>query len=237
MQFIHFLRSLLFYCGYAPLTILFGLMAAFLWLFPRRFAQRIIVSWNGIILWWLGVSCGVRYRIHGAENIPENCVVASNHQSPWETIFIQHYFFPVVSVLKRELLNIPFFGWGLRIMDPIAIDRGKPAQAVKQIKQLGKARLAAGYSVMIFPEGTRMPVGAVGDFKRSAADIAKSANVPLLPVYQNSGQYWPNKQFIKKPGTIEVTIGEPIDLVERNTKEVIAQVQQWMQEQQSKPAH
>ena len=232
MKIIYALRSFVFYCGYAPLTIIFGLLATVLWLFPRPLAQRVTVSWNGIVLWWLGVSCGVYYRIQGAEHVPKNCVVASNHQSPWETIFIQHYFFPVVSVLKKELLNIPFFGWGLRLMDPIAIDRSKPAQAVKQIKQLGKARLASGYSVMIFPEGTRMPVGAVGEFKRSAADIAKSANVPLLPLYQNSGNCWPNKQFIKIPGTIDVVIGEPIDLSERNTKEVIAEVQVWMEAQQ-----
>ena len=233
MKIVYFLRSLLFYCGYAPLTIFFGLMATFLWLLPRPLAQRVTVSWNGIVLWWLGISCGVHYKISGGDNLPKNCVIASNHQSPWETIFLQYHFFPVASVLKKELLNIPFFGWGLRIMDPIAIDRSKPAQAVKQIKQLGKARLENGYSVMIFPEGTRMPVGQVGEFKRSAADIAKNAAVPLLPLYQNSGQYWPNKQFIKKPGTIEVVIGEPIDLSDLNTKEVIAEVQVWMEKQQN----
>lgn len=233
MQVFYFLRSLLFYCGYAPLTIFYGVLSVPLLLLPRPLAQRIMVTWNSLALWWLRLTCGVRYRITGAGKVPKNCVIASNHQSPWETIFIQHYFFPVVSVLKKELLNIPFFGWGLRVMGPIAIDRNKPAQAVKQIKQQGKARLESGYSVMIFPEGTRMPIGQVGEFKRSAADIAKSAGVPLLPVYQNSGYFWPNKQFIKIPGTIDVIIGEPIDLSEANTKAVMAEVQVWMEDQQN----
>lgn len=114
---------------------------------------------------------------------------------------------------------------------PIGIDRSQPTQAIKQIKALGLARLKAGRNILIFPEGTRMPADQLGNYMRSAADVAKQAKVPLVPVVHNAGHYWFNKKLVKKPGVVQVVIGEPIDMSDKNTKAVMQEIQQWTQEQ------
>lgn len=223
-------RAFLFYALYAPLTIVFGLACLLLFLLPRSWAATLVVYWNPIVIHLLRFCCDLRYEVIGnLDKLPRPCVVVANHQSAWETLFLQWHCRPISAVLKKQLLSIPFFGWGLRLTQPIGIDRKQPTQAIKQIKTEGLARLQAGKNVLIFPEGTRMPPDQLGSYMRSAADIAKQAGVPIVPIVHNAGYHWVNKKFIKIPGTIKVIIGEPVDLSEQNTKSAMQAIHAWTQ--------
>lgn len=221
------LRSLLFYVGFWSATIIFGLISVVLAVFPRRLIQPMVLQWNRFVGFWLGFCCGIHYKIRGDYAIPRPSVIVSNHQSSWETFFLQNYFHPLSTVLKRELLRMPFFGWGLKLLEPIAIDRSNPLQALKQIKVQGKRRLEDGRSILIFPEGTRRPIDELGEYKRSAADIAQAANVAIVPIAHNAGKYWVNKKIIKYPGTIQVVIGDPIEIQGQSSKEVMQKIHDW----------
>jgi 1-acyl-sn-glycerol-3-phosphate acyltransferase len=229
--FINYLRSIIFYSGYILSLLLIGILSVPLLLFPTKIAAPVILLWNRFVLCWLFICCGIRHQLLGnINNLPSPCVVIANHQSPWETIFLQLHFYPLTTVLKRELLRIPFFGWGMRILRPIAIDRSNPMQALKQIKSVGVERLKEGQNVLIFPEGTRQPVEQLGNFARSGADIAKAAGVPIIVVAQNAGHYWMNKKIVKNPGTIQVIISEPMLVEDKNTKQLIQDIQHWIED-------
>ena len=227
------LRSLLFYLGYVLLTTWFSLSAvAFLSFAPWSWSYRYLMLWNRAVLGWLAISCGVRYRVVGRERLPtEPCVLLSKHQSQWETFFLQILLTPIVPVLKRELLKIPGFGWAIRQIRPIAIDRSNPKQALQQIGTQGLERLASGCSVYLFPEGTRIPYGQKGKYARSGAKLAIDAGVPVVPVAHDAGRFWPAHQFVKYPGVITVTIGEPINTAGRDSRSVTAEVEAWIEAQ------
>lgn len=224
-------RSIIFFLGYSTLTLLYGSTTLFIWLLPNLIAHKFITSWTSIIIWWLRLTCGVKYQVKGRENIPAKAgfVVLSKHQSAWETLFLQTLFWPATTILKKELLNIPFFGWGLRVLKPVPIDRSNPRLALKQVKTIGSERLQEGFNIILFPEGTRMPVGEKGTYARSGADIASSANVPIVPVAVNAGAYWPPKRFVKYPGTVTVSIGPAISAESRSSKDVMADVENWIE--------
>ena len=158
---------------------------------------------------WLGRSLiGLRYQVQGTENIPTRpCVILSKHQSTWETFFLSGFFEPLSQVLKRELLYVPFFGWAMMLVRPIAIDRDNPKAALRQVAKQGHERLEQGAWVLIFPEGTRVPVGQQGKFSRSGAALAANAGLPVLPIAHNAGMFWPKAGWGKRPGTIQVCIG------------------------------
>ena len=222
----------MFYLGYWLSTLLYGLLSLPLMLFPQQLAANIIITWNEFILWWLKVTCNITVKVSGNTiALTEPCVIVANHQSPWETFFFQRRFFPLSTILKKELLNIPFFGWGWRLLQPMAINRSQPVQALKQIQKMSLERLSSGKNVLIFPEGTRMPIDTIGTYKRSAADIAKQAGVPLIPIAHNSGAHWLNKKIIKLPGVIHVIIGDPVIVGEKNTKALMQEIQQWTEQQ------
>jgi 1-acyl-sn-glycerol-3-phosphate acyltransferase len=225
------LRSILFLIGHNLSGILFGSIAVIIWpILPYSKRWRIVVGWNLFMLWWLRVCCNVRYEIIGDKHSHRHpCVILAKHQSTWETLFLQQYFGPVSTILKKELLRIPFFGWGLASMRPIAIDRSNPVQALKDIKRQGIERLQQGNNLMIFPEGTRIPFGEVGNYARSGADIAISAGVPVIAVAHNAGECWPQKKFLKYPGVIRVVISEPIETEGRDRKELTEYVKQWIE--------
>jgi 1-acyl-sn-glycerol-3-phosphate acyltransferase len=145
-------------------------------------------------------------------------------------MFLQYYFGPVSIVLKKELLRIPFFGWGLASLRPVAIDRGNPIQALKDVKAKGIERLKEGNNLLIFPEGTRMPFGTIGNYARSGADIAISAGVPVVAVAHNAGRFWPNKSFLKYPGTITVFISEPMTTLGKERKELTEEIKCWIED-------
>jgi len=223
-------RALFFYSLYGPLAALFSTLAVLLWPLPFRLRNQIALCWNRFSVWWLRLTCGVRYEIVGAENIPKGpYVVLAKHQSQWETLFLQYYFAPLSTILKQELLRIPFFGWGLATLRPIAIDRSNPREALKQVKTLGLKRLSEGNNILVFPEGTRVPAGKTGKYARSGADVACSAGVPVVPVAHNAGFYWPAHQLIKYPGKVTVSIGKPIDTQGKNSREVTQEVESWIE--------
>ena len=180
--------------------------------------------------------CGVKVEIIGREHINKDrpVVLVANHQSEWETYVLQVLMAPVSTVLKKELLSVPFFGWGLRMVQPIAIDRSKRTNALKQIMSQGKERLEDGRSVLIFPEGTRTKPTEEKEFNKGAAMLATSAKVPILPVVHNAGYAWPSKSFFKNPGSIRMVIGPVIESEGKKTSELHDEMTTWMRAEMAK---
>ncbi len=223
------IRAVFFYIGLVSLVLLMSLSVCLVGFFPLRYRQLCLTYGNKLIMAWLRITCGVKVKVVGLENIPDQaCVVLSNHQSTWETFFLQHLFVPASVILKRELLWIPFFGWGLYVMRAIAIKRSKPAGAIRQVLKQGKQRLSRGINVIIFPEGTRVRSQQVATFMTSGAALAKTAAVPILPVRHNAGQCWPAGSWLKTPGTITIVIGPTIATDTHNPRELTKIAEQWV---------
>lgn len=225
-------RSFLFYLGYVSSLIVHATLSVILGVFmPIMTRFRFFLLWNRFIMWWLKITCGIHVRIRGMENVPPGpCVILSNHQSTWETLYFYFQFLPVSAILKQELLSIPFFGWGLRMLQPIAIDRSKKRKARDALMSQGRQRLADGISVLIFPEGTRIEPGVEKKFSSGGAELAIQAGVSVLPVAHNAGLHWPARRFMKYPGTIDLVIGKPIDPAGKTAKEVTAEAEAWIRQ-------
>lgn len=226
------LRSFLYTLGLVVATPVFSVIAVLFFAFPPLTRSRIISGWARTMLWWARVTCGLDYRVVGAENIPPGpAVILSKHQSAWETMAFQRIFPPVVWVMKRELLKIPFFGWGLAMTSPIAIDRGAGKEALKQVAEQGKARLAQGFWVVIYPEGTRLKPGVRGKYNGGGAYLAVHAAAPVVPVAHNAGEFWGKNAFLKYPGTITVSIGRPISTEGMKASALNAGVEEWIEQE------
>ncbi len=207
------LRGMLFYLGYSAITLVWGSLSVLVaWALPYRIRfQFIIGAWTRMCLLWLRLTCGIRHRVEGLENIPADpCVVLCRHESTWETLFLQTLIAPQTTILKRELLWIPFFGWAFALAKPIAIDRSSPRSALRRLINVGTSRLAEGIWVVLFPEGTRMPTGQPGRFHAGGAALAAAARVPVLVIAHDAGRYWPPRKLAKRPGTIRVKILPPL---------------------------
>ncbi|WP_461481126.1 lysophospholipid acyltransferase family protein [Porticoccus sp.] len=227
-------RSALFYVLYMLIVFVFGLGSTLSGPFLSYLNRHRLLTTAGMLInRSLSLTCGIKVQIDGLENIPQTpCVILSKHQSTWEVFLLQRLFMPVSTILKRELLQIPFFGWGIRLMHPIAIDRSNPRQAMVQVMQQGKQRLAEGNRVVIYPEGTRIPYGEIGHYGRSGAALAIAAGVPIVPVAHNSGHCWPAHQLLKKPGKIHVVIGKPLATDNANSQMLTEEVKTWIEAQQ-----
>jgi 1-acyl-sn-glycerol-3-phosphate acyltransferase len=225
------LRSILFTLVLIAYTIPYGTLCLFCYKLPYKIRYRIITSWTALIIFLLRYICGIRYVVHGAEHISDqNAVILSNHQSTWET-FVLPNIFPHPSIItKKQLLHIPFFGWGFRLLDPIAIDRKDKSAAMAFVLNEGKRRLQAGRWILIFPEGTRMAPDEKADYQIGGVLLAKKAGFPVIPVAHNAGRFWPKKRFIKHPGTIQVFIGPPIETKGRKAADVMQQAKAWIEE-------
>lgn len=224
------IRSFLFSIIYTLSAIVFSVIGVLLWPLPFQWRYPVVSRWAVWNLTWLRWICGVHFEVEGREKIPdEPCVILCKHQSAWETLALQAVFPPQVWVLKRELLWIPFFGWGLASLNPIAIDRKAGRKALEQVIEQGKQRLKNGAWVVVFPEGTRMPIGTMGRFGVGGARLALTADVPILPVAHNAAGCWPKRGFIKQPGVIKMVIGDKIMAEEGQSATVINhQVFEWM---------
>jgi 1-acyl-sn-glycerol-3-phosphate acyltransferase len=225
-----FLRSLLFSLGMWVSTVVISTLALFTapLSFDARF--RVISQYARFNVWWLEKTCGVHYEIHGRENIPrENGIVLCKHQSTWETLVLQLIFPAQVWLLKRELLWVPFFGWALALLEPIAIDRGAGRKAIRQLIEDGKKKLADGRWVIIYPEGTRTAPGSHGQYAPGGAILAQHSGYPVVPVAHNAGEFWPRRRFLKQPGTIKVVIGPVIDTRGRKAQEINKQAEEWIE--------
>ncbi|ANX04507.1 lysophospholipid acyltransferase family protein [Immundisolibacter cernigliae] len=230
-----FLRSLLFSAGMLVTVIAWGALVPLVAALPFARRYAFTRSWAIVNLRWLELTCGVRYRVIGRENLPSGpVVVLSKHQSTWETLVFQELFPPLVWVMKRELLWVPFFGWGLAMGRPIAIDRGAGRRAMEQMLKQGKQRLDDGLWVVIFPEGTRMNPGQRGRYRPGGALLAVQAGVPVLPVAHNAGELWGKRRFLKHPGTITVAVGTPIATAGQDPAEVLNKAQEWIENAQTR---
>ncbi|MCG5514408.1 lysophospholipid acyltransferase family protein [Ectothiorhodospira shaposhnikovii] len=227
------LRSWLFFLLYNLMGIVHSvlcLLVAPFQSFEQRY--RFVNLWTRATLWLLRTLNGIDVRVEGLEHIPQDepVVIMSNHQSEWETFYLQLLVSPQATVVKRELLGIPFFGWGLALLKPIAIDRGSPAAALKTILKTGKERLDEGISVVIYPEGARQLPGQLGRFNAGGAMLACRAGRRVLPVAHNAGDCWPHRSLLRHPGTIHLRIGPPMACEDGDVKALNARVEQWIRE-------
>ncbi|MBP0598830.1 1-acyl-sn-glycerol-3-phosphate acyltransferase [Herbaspirillum sp. LeCh32-8] len=200
---------------------------------PFPYAKRYwwTSRWNVFVIWTAKVICGIRYEIRGKENLPDAPVILlSKHQSAWETIFyVINMPRPLVFVFKKELTYIPFFGWGIALLRMIPIDRSKGRDAFSQVLEHGRRRLRDGQWIVMFPEGTRTRVGSQGKYKAGGSRLAVETNTLVVPVAMNSGEYWPKGTFVKKPGTIVVSIGKPISPEGLTPQELNERVENWIE--------
>jgi 1-acyl-sn-glycerol-3-phosphate acyltransferase len=227
------LRSLLFLfvlvvavVGYSIAIMLLSRMV------ERQSLLNLAASWSRVLLRSLKGLCGLDYRLSGIENLPpEPCILMAKHQSAWETIAAPSVIpRPQAWVLKQELMRVPFFGSALRAFHPIAIDRKAGRQAMRQLLQEGMAQLEQGQSILVFPEGTRVAVGAAAPFNIGGALLAQKSGAPVVPIAHNAGVFWKRRALRKIPGCIDMVIGPPIDPIGRSAKEINALVKAWIDE-------
>ena len=192
------------------------------------------VGWLKIAIYGLRTLCGVKWRVTGMENLPVGttapAILLVKHQSTLETflmpILMPH---PLAYVFKRELLYVPFFGWAMARLDMIHIDRSQRAQAFNKVVEQGKRLLAQGIWIIMFPEGTRIPRGQAGNYKSGGTRLAVETGAVVVPIALNSGECWPKNSFIKKPGTVTVSVGKPISSEGKTPDELMEQVEQWIE--------
>lgn len=224
-------RSVVFYAGLAPLTVLFSFVGILILPLPRTVRYAVITRWSVLTIAWLRLACGLRWRVTGTENIPaQPGVILAKHQSAWETIALQLVFPRQCQVLKRELLRVPFFGWGLASLNPIAIDRSAGTKSLRTVLAVGSERIRDGWWVLLFPEGTRIPPGTQGRYTQTGAALAVQCGCPVVPVAHNAGVFWARNALTKHPGTIEVVVGPPIDTEGRSAKEITREAQAWIEQ-------
>jgi len=226
-----FLRSVIWWILGFITTVIYAILAQFLIVLPLRLRYRIITTWGRFNIWTLRWICGVRYRVEGRENLPDSAaILLSNHQSTWETLAYTFIFPPQIWVLKKSLLRLPFFGWGIAVLKPIAIDRSAGSTAVEQVVEQGRERLKSGFWVVLFPEGTRVAPGKKKRYKMGGAILAAETGYPVVPVAHNAGYFWPRHTFIKWPGEIIVRIGPVIETSGLSAAVINKKAETWIRE-------
>ncbi len=226
-----YIRSTFYWFGLLITTLLYGLVSPLLILLSPQQAYHVVMPWAHFNLWWLKITCGVDSNIIGRENFDLNNrgIVLSNHQSTWETMMIPTFLPAASFVIKKELLKIPFFGWALSSVKPIAIDRNAGSSAVDQVKSIGKERLDAGNWVCIFPEGTRVEPGQRKDYRMGGALLVEYSGYPVYPIAHNAGECWPRHSYLKYPGTITMVIGKPFSAKGLTPEEINDKVRNWIE--------
>jgi 1-acyl-sn-glycerol-3-phosphate acyltransferase len=223
-------RSLLYATGQGLLSVLFSTAAILALALPYRQRYALVSRWTHWNLWLLEKICRLNHSVTGEENIPARpTIIFCKHESAWETLALQRYFTPQVWVIKRELLWIPFFGWGLATLRPIAIDRKASRAGLEQILTQGRERLNDGCWVVIFPEGTRVAPGERRRYRQGGAVLAEKTGYPVLPVAHNAGDFWPRNSFIKRPGTIGLRFGPIIESAGRSAAEINHLAESWIE--------
>ena len=226
---MNLLRTILFYLTFGIATFFWSFAILILSLLPEHLHHRYSIGWAQTAIWIARYVGGIRWQIHGAENLPTTPVVFMiNHQSNWETIFMPTLHHKNKWVLKKSLLRIPFLGWALAVLKPIAIDRSRPKEAMQRIIEQGQARVALGYSIILYPEGTRQPPGGPIVFKHGAIRLARSLNLPVIAVAHNAGQCWP-KRGLMRPGTVHLYVSPPFAVDGDNPTAINQQIEQWVQ--------
>ncbi|MCW9047085.1 MAG: 1-acyl-sn-glycerol-3-phosphate acyltransferase [Gammaproteobacteria bacterium] len=228
-KFELYIRSSIFWLfHFISMVLVVILVLIFFWL-PVNQRYAIGSSWAKMNMHFLRWFCNLNYVIKGKENIPDEAsLVISNHQSTWETMSFQHFLPNQLWVMKKELFRVPIFGWGLALMSPIAIDRSAGKKAIEQIVEQGEKKLNQGRWVVVFPEGTRISPGVEKKYKMGAFVFASRITHPVVPIAHNAGEFWPKHSFIKYPGTITVSIGEPFKANQMEASEVKDKVEKWI---------
>ncbi len=225
-------RSTLFLAGTIVVTAIFGLLVTAGGVFGYRPASKLAQVYCRILLRWVEWTCGIRYQVQGWEHVPTYpVVIMAKHQSAWETLFMEGNFPPQCWIVKKELLWLPFVGWGLMALRCISIDRSSGHAARDQILEQGADRLKQGMWVSIFPEGTRIAPGKRGRYGIGGAYLATKTGTPILPIAHNAGEFWGRYAFRKRPGLVSVVIGPLIPTEGRDTGEVNAEVESWIEGQ------
>jgi len=225
-------RSTVFALAVLLITPPYALLALLVAPLPALTRYRIVTSWSRLVIALARIVCRIRYRIEG-EACPSGgpYIVLAKHQSAWETLAFQAIFPPQVLVVKRGLLWIPFFGWGLATLSPITIKRGARTQSLRRLGEQGNDRLKRGFWVVIFPEGTRVRHGTRIKFQSGGAWLACRTDVPVIPVAHNAGSLWGRNSFLKYPGTITVSIGAPTACAGRGANALNVEVETWIETQ------
>lgn len=230
------LRSLLFFLFQLVTVIPFAILSVLLLPFPLHVRYRLITMWPRMVVRGGRAICGMRWKVQGAEHLPEGpCILLSKHQSAWETMFIvSHMPREVCFVYKRELHWVPFFGWGLWSLRMIHINRSEGRGAFESVVSQGSQRMAEGRWIIMFPEGTRVPIGERRPYKQGGTKLATRLQVPVVPIAHNAGALWPRNGFIKKPGLITVSIGPPIASIGKTSDALMREVEQWIESEVSR---
>ena len=231
------LRSTLFFLWMAVTVVPWALAVLLMSIFIRGATLYwACAGWLKVAIWGARVICGVKYRVQGMQYLPTAAegkaavLLAPKHQSTWETFafpaIMPH---PLCYVFKRELLWIPFFGWAMARLDMIHIDRSRQSEAWAKVAEQGRKHMAQGNWVIMFPEGTRIPRGEAGTYKTGASRLAITTGTPIVPVAVTSARCWPRKSFLLRPGTIDVSIGQPIPVAGRRADELMREVEAWIE--------
>jgi 1-acyl-sn-glycerol-3-phosphate acyltransferase len=206
-----FIRSLIFNILFYPNFLFWAIIALPTLVLPRAALLRVASWWAKTNIVLMRIVCGIKVEFRGVEKIPKGpLLVASKHQSMWETISLLHFFDAPFFVLKRELKRIPIFGLYLIKADMIAIDRKAGGRALMAMMKRASDEVRRGRQFVIFPEGTRTAPGAPPDYKRGVIQIYADCGVRCLPVALNSGLFWPRRTFMRYPGTLVVEFLDPL---------------------------
>jgi len=193
------------------LTLLYFFLAQLIFFLGHKIRHRVLISWGEVFTFLGKYLCGVTYEVSGKENlIAGPAIFASNHQSTWETMAFNVFLPQHIWILKRELIRIPIFGWTLKSLSPIAIDRADKKASVMQVLEQSAERIKDGFWIMVFPEGTRLPPGSRENYKTGVARMAINLNLPIIPLAHNAGHIMPRRSFWLYPGKVTITIGKPI---------------------------
>jgi 1-acyl-sn-glycerol-3-phosphate acyltransferase len=194
------LRTVIFFIGWTIFTLIVGVVGIPTML-HHKWCQKLSSGWAGLTLWWIRVACGVRTQYEGTEHVEGAKIVASKHQSAWDTMALQWHLPAPVFVLKRELYWVPIFGWYLARCGQIAINRSAGEEAFAQVQRQAPKYIAEGRPVVMFPEGTRVRIGDHKRYRTGVARLSEALQLPVVPAALNAGLFWPKTSLVKKPGT------------------------------------
>ena len=229
-QFLLYCRSGLLFVMVLAATIIFGFLMLIAALLPFSLQYKLASFWGAYVMFMVKAICGLSYQTTGLENLSndQNAIVLCKHQSAWETIFLVAALPPSSILLKKSLLWIPFWGWAMATLKPIAINRSSPKEALSQLLKQGAKRLQEGYWIIMFPEGTRTVPGEQHKFSASGSLLAQRTGYPIIPIAHNAGEFWPRYSFLKYPGVIQVRIGSAIATEGRKSRDINVEAETWI---------